>query len=104
MRTTLEILARIVNELNERAYEESSCTGIGIRPFRIETCGERIEVKFLTQVVLDDDEIHERNEFAWRKTIEDEAIDILLALREMDIRDPKLDTGCCIETPTPAIT
>ncbi len=94
--TTLEILCKIVNELNERCFDESSVVGYPIRPFVLETCGESVRVTFLRTQVLGDDEINDGNdpdEKVWRKIIEDEAIELLTTLRTLTIRDESQDTG-----------
>lgn len=98
--TILETLTRIVGELNERCFDESLATGTGIKPFELCTTGEEVWVNFLGNPVLTDDEINDGNdpdEAAWRKTIEDEAIDYLLAIREFTIRDAAFDKGRCKE-------
>lgn len=94
MTSTLEILAKVVGELNERCADESGATGTSIYPFQLLFDGNQTCVKFLDWIVLEDEEINDGNdpdEEAWRKIIEDEAIDRLLAIRLMTIRDPKLD-------------
>lgn len=99
MTTILETLAKIVGELNERCYDESIATGLGLSPFTLKTSGSETCVEFFGNTVLTDDEINDGNdpdERVWRELIEEEAIDYMLALRTLTIRDEHKDIGRCV--------
>lgn len=94
----IDTLLKIINELNSRCFDESAPTGNALRPFVLECDGEETCVKFLGNPVLAEVLINDGNdpdEAAWRKFIEDEAIDYLTSIRTFTIRDEAKDTGRC---------